>query len=111
MCYFQGQDYYEPECGYPTLLMLIDNDFEENAAGWYNGPRDVVLNLTHPSECQQLCAEHPECLYFAFELQEDRPTARCYLKAAYEDCDGDGYSALCRSPIAAARPEGMRALR
>ena len=102
VCYFQGLDYSEAECGYPTLLLLIDNDPDKDAAGWYNGPRSVVLDLTSASQCQALCADHPECAFFAFELQDDAPTARCYLKAAYEDCDGDGYSALRRSPIAAA---------
>ena len=96
-CYYQGLDYFVAGCGYANLLKLIDNDPAVDAASWFTGPRAVDEDLSHPSDCQQHCAEHAECAYFSFETQDDVPTARCYLKEAYADPSCVGYSALRRT--------------
>ena len=97
-------DYYDPACGYPTIVAIWDNRTDALAASWFTGPRGVDAALDTPYECQLLCQSMPECAYFAFELEATRvPEAICYLKAAYSDVSC-GYSALphALSPHAAA---------
>jgi hypothetical protein len=96
-CYFQGQDYKVDGCGYADTLSIIDNRTDTDASSWFNGPRSVVVDLAHPSQCQALCAAFTGCAFFSFEIQQSSPEAKCYLKAAYSDPSCVGYSMLAPS--------------
>ena len=97
MCYFQGQDYKVSGCGYATTLSIIDNRTDTDASSWFSGPRAVMEDLHHPSQCQALCANFTGCDFFSFEIQQSSPEAKCYLKAAYSDPTCIGFSALTHS--------------
>ena len=92
-CYFQGQDYKVDGCGYADTLSIIDNRTDSDASSWFSGPRAVIIDLAHPSQCQELCANFTGCAFFSFEIQASLPEAKCYLKAAYTDPSCVGYSA------------------
>ena len=91
-CYVQGQDYKVDGCGYADTLSIIDNRTDTDASSWFNGPRSVVIDLAHPSQCQALCANFTGCDFFSFEIQQSLPEAKCYLKRAYSDPSCVGYS-------------------
>ena len=93
VCYFQGKDYLVAGCGYATLLSIADNDPVNDAASWFSGDRSVEEGLSEPWHCQELCAAFEGCAYFSMEVQDDAPTARCYLKEAYAEEWCTGYSA------------------
>ena len=97
-CYFQGQDYKVDGCGYADTLSIIDNRTDSDASSWFSGPRAVIIDLAHPSQCQELCANFTGCAFFSFEIQQSLPEAKCYLKAAYTDPSCVGYSAPKQAP-------------
>ena len=77
------------DCGYPTVLELIDNATAYDPSEWFQGPRRDEASLRVAADCQRECLSSPlGCDYFAFEVEEGPhrvQVARCYLKAAYAE--------------------------
>ena len=79
----------------PTVELIYDNTLYD-VPGWL--PAGLAMHnpvLTSEMQCQSLCAAHPTCDYFSYEMELLEPESaglyghECFLKAAYVNCTAD----------------------
>jgi len=106
-CFLQGFDYYQPGCGYSTMLAIYDNRSDADSCAECGGMRGFDASLAEPGQCQLICQDKvPGCAFWSFEVQPEVPEARCYLKSAYDSamCGYSRHRAECATATALTLP-------